>query len=506
MTLDVEVHISAQISHLALHNIISLSSLLSSSYHLPYYTFTLDQQIPTWIPLPYKTLLHTLLQKDARARFHSCSDGFLHLDCTSGMTIPERRSISYDKLRRHLVFDELNTRMRGLIALQSKSMNVTIGENMLRETMENSSNNSINSTTNNNTIDDSIVDKNISLPLTLIYNYPSIQIPTLHEICIRIVAKCILIVANAIAENGGIRPKIPYWISSFSLFKGKIGILSELDRGLIMHYLLRQDRLHSPGVYRLFCSSTIEARSRRITDDTTRQYIGFTHQLQGHWEKDFLFMQIAAPLFGQSSFLLSSDSNSSTGNTTIGSDNSDSSINSGSSGIINRDDCTTEESILQGIISSINKLRPRFLVIHGSLTFSSSPLALDGNQQNYNYPTTHLQSLRKTMARLADSTPAIYVPGDNDVGVIPTVESLQAYRSLFGADYFGFWYGGMRGLVLNSSLMINPSSAVKESLKQDAWFTEEIEQAKLCSTIIIVFTYHPWYLHDVDEDDDPKKW
>ena len=114
------------------------------------------------------------------------------------------------------------------------------------------------------------------------------------------------------------------------------------------------------------------------------------------------------------------------------------------------------------------------------------------------------------MARLADSTPAIYVPGDNDVGVTPTVESLQAYRSLFGADYFGFWYGGMRGLVLNSSLMINPSSAVEESLKQDAWLTEEIEQAKLCATIIIVFTFHPWYLHTVDDedcvDDDPKQW
>jgi hypothetical protein len=439
--------------------------------------------------------------------------------------------------------------MRGMITLQSQSIDITTGENVLRETVERSSsnnsnnkidnnnnndkidiNNSNNNNNNNNNkidnsnnnnynkiddsnnnnhnkIDDSIVDKNKSLPLTLIYNYPSIQIPTLHEICIRIVAKCILIVANAIAENGGIRPKIPYWISTFSLYKkGKIGILSDLDKGLIMHYLLRQDRLHSPGVYRLFCSSTIEARSHRITDDTTRQYIGFTHQLQGHWEKDFLFMQIAAPLFGQSSFLLRSDRDSSTGNTTIGSDNGDSSINNGSSDIMNRDDCTTEESILQGIISSINKLRPRFLVIHGSLTFSSSPLALDGNHQNYNYPTTHLQSLRKTMARLADSIPAIYVPGDNDVGVIPTVESLQAYRSLFGADYFGFWYGGMRGLVLNSSLMINPSSAVEESLKQDAWFTEEIEQAKLCSTIIIVFTYHPWYLHAVDEDDDPKQW
>ena len=110
------------------------------------------------------------------------------------------------------------------------------------------------------------------------------------------------------------------------------------------------------------------------------------------------------------------------------------------------------------------------------------------------------------MARLSDSTPAIYVPGPNDVGIFPTVSSLQYYRSLFGADYFGFWYGGMRGLVLNSSLMIHPTDAMDEAAKQDAWLIEEIEQAKLCATIIMVFTYHPWYVNTIDDDDDPTQW
>lgn len=60
------------------------------------------------------------------------------------------------------------------------------------------------------------------------------------------------------------------------------------------------------------------------------------------------------------------------------------------------------------------------------------------------------------MARVSESIPLVYVPGVSDVGASPTVESIANYRQRYGADFFGFWYSGVRGLVLNSALLIHP--------------------------------------------------
>ena len=108
-----------------------------------------------------------------------------------------------------------------------------------------------------------------------------------------------------------------------------------------------------------------------------------------------------------------------------------------------------------------------------------------------------MEQVRRNLARLSDTIPAIYVPGFNDIAdssagaaaPCPSPASIQAYRSKFGADYFGFWYGGLRGLVVNSSLMIYPQCAAEEAALQDTWLMEELEQAKLCSQAICIFTF-----------------
>jgi hypothetical protein len=48
------------------------------------------------------------------------------------------------------------------------------------------------------------------------------------------------------------------------------------------------------------------------------------------------------------------------------------------------------------------------------------------------------------MARVSETIPVLYVPGVNDVGVQPTTESIAKYQSLYGADYYGFWFGGKK--------------------------------------------------------------
>lgn len=221
---------------------------------------------------------------------------------------------------------------------------------------------------------------------------------------------------------------------------------------------MRQQRLHTPGVYRLFCPSLVDTRSRR-SDPSTGEYLGFTRLLQGHWDKDFHFVQLASPVFGAPSAT----------------------------------EATAPEAQLKELIASVNKLRPKFLVMLGNLTHLT-PAAGE-------LFDTQVEGFRKTMARLSDTIPAIYCPGIHDVGSIPTPATLQAYHQRFGADYFGFWYGGMRGMVINSTLMIHPSGAPEDAARQETWLTEEIEQCKLCSNNMIVFSYHPWFVSDMEEAD-----
>lgn len=241
--------------------------------------------------------------------------------------------------------------------------------------------------------------------------------------------------------------------------------LPALDRAQIQHYLSRQQRLHTPGVFRLFCASLVDARCRR-SDPSTGEYVGFTRLLQGHWDKDFYFLQLSAPQFGAAAAQNSGGDASSV---------------------------EAEETQLRPLLAAVNKLRPRFLVMLGDFTASCPS---DGALFD-----THVEALRKCMARVSETIPVVFCPGSRDVGEVPTPASLAAYRSRFGADYFGFWYGGVRGIVINSSLLIHPEGAPDEAARQEVWLTEEIEQSKLCSNAMVLFTYHPWFLTDIDEPD-----
>lgn len=58
---------------------------------------------------------------------------------------------------------------------------------------------------------------------------------------------------------------------------------------------------------------------------------------------------------------------------------------------------------------------------------------------------------------LDPSIPLLCVCGNHDVGNAPNAVTVERYVSEFGDDYFGFWVGGVRGLVINSNLYYDPS-------------------------------------------------
>lgn len=61
------------------------------------------------------------------------------------------------------------------------------------------------------------------------------------------------------------------------------------------------------------------------------------------------------------------------------------------------------------------------------------------------------------MGKLDPAIPLLCVCGNHDVGNVPNKVTIDRYVSEFGDDYFGFWVGGIRGVVLNSNLLFDPS-------------------------------------------------
>ena len=54
------------------------------------------------------------------------------------------------------------------------------------------------------------------------------------------------------------------------------------------------------------------------------------------------------------------------------------------------------------------------------------------------------------MSELDPDIPAICVCGNHDIGNTPTRESVKHYVDKFGDDYFTFWVGGVKFIVINS--------------------------------------------------------
>eukprot|EP01038_Epipyxis_sp_PR26KG_P010236 gene10236-13769_t len=384
-------------------------------------------KIPAEVPASIQSFIRLLLEKNSSIRINNC----IHTSIDSNRMI-EFSTISYDKLREHPFFTESIPSN----ALENHAHVMPINED------HNDYYWSIESLQN-------------------IPSKPAIRIPSLFELCIRAVGKTCCLLANEIAISGGVRPEIP-WMQRFDLTK-----LSKISRFRIAHYLKQCKKLHLPGIYRLFWSSVVDTKAIR-TDVSLKEYIGYTHNIQGHWNKEFIFMYISNPNFG---FFQNNNNNNNN----------------------NNNKSFEEQDQLKASITAINKIRPKFVVISGNMTYNSP------YEPNYE---SQVNEFRRTMARLSDTIPAVYVPGERDVGIFPTVSSIAKYRESFGADFYGFWYGGLKCLIINSSLFIHPEGAIDEANEQDAWLAEEIEQCKLCSTVMIIFTYHHWFKNNIDEEDE----
>jgi 3',5'-cyclic AMP phosphodiesterase CpdA len=156
----------------------------------------------------------------------------------------------------------------------------------------------------------------------------------------------------------------------------------------------------------------------------------------------------------------------------------------------NNQDFAQETANFEFAIANVNRLRPAFVVVTGDLVNKPG----DAEQ---------LAEYKRITRKLDNAIPLYSVPGNHDVGNIPTGASLKAYRQNIGPDYYTFRSGELEGIVLNSSLIQHPEGAPDEAERQQKWLETELASAKDARVRwIVVFQHIPFFLHAPDEADE----
>ncbi|MCC7175854.1 MAG: metallophosphoesterase [Bryobacterales bacterium] len=152
-------------------------------------------------------------------------------------------------------------------------------------------------------------------------------------------------------------------------------------------------------------------------------------------------------------------------------------------------DFEQETAAFEFVVSSLNRLRPAFVVATGDLVNRAGD------------PAQTAEYLR-IASRLDRSIPLYNVAGNHDLGNQPAPASLAAYRERFGRDYYSFRHGSLFGIVLNTSLITAPEKAPAEAAQQEAWLRGELGRARASGAAhIVVFQHYPWFLEKPDEPD-----
>ncbi|MFA5245449.1 MAG: metallophosphoesterase [Pedobacter sp.] len=144
---------------------------------------------------------------------------------------------------------------------------------------------------------------------------------------------------------------------------------------------------------------------------------------------------------------------------------------------------------MEKAIAESNRLKPAFVVICGDLVNKPGNLA-------------QIAEYKRIAAKLDPSIKLYSVSGNHDVENVPTPQSLALYKQHFGDDRYTFRSGNIFGIVLNSSLIKDPSLAPEEAAAQDVWLNSVLDKAKKSNAKhIMVFVHHSFFLSDPNEPD-----
>jgi len=140
------------------------------------------------------------------------------------------------------------------------------------------------------------------------------------------------------------------------------------------------------------------------------------------------------------------------------------------------DICSLEQAVKQ-----INALAPDFLLMCGDLVHKP-------NEKSY-------KDFRKIMESV--TVPFHCLPGNHDMTLVKSGDTLQKYRELFGQDHEAFSWKGFRFILFNTQLMKIPMSG--ESEAQMSWLTDELKGTKKAGTVPVLVGHHPPFYNQPEE-------
>lgn len=136
-------------------------------------------------------------------------------------------------------------------------------------------------------------------------------------------------------------------------------------------------------------------------------------------------------------------------------------------------------------VKAINALDVDWVVICGDLV----------NDGNDDVAVADFKRIAK-----AFTMPVYLAPGNHDVGNEPTIESLERYRRLQGADYYTAMEHGYKLVIVNTQLW--KFNVPEESEKHDAWFAAELRKSTESATPTLIVSHYPPFVASPDEGDD----
>lgn len=143
-------------------------------------------------------------------------------------------------------------------------------------------------------------------------------------------------------------------------------------------------------------------------------------------------------------------------------------------------------------VSIINSVGPAMVVIGGDMID-------DANSED------QTDEFFAITARIDDDIPIRWVPGNHDIApdaLAPTARSIQAYRDVFGPDYYSFRQGDTLFLALNTPVIDHPENVPGEWESQLAFVADELALAGRSDVgQVVVLGHHPLFIERADEPD-----
>jgi 3-phosphoinositide dependent protein kinase-1 len=214
------------------------------------------------------------------------------------------------------------------------------------------------------------------------------RVPTLADLCLRVVGE--------LAIDSSLDPDAaePGSGSSTDMLR-----LAPRDRARVMHFLDRTEKLPEPRVLRRFFKTSLEAKFGRVRP-MTRDFLGLTSEYENNFTDPIDFVHIGS---------------------------------------------TEHISLLTTIVKTINRKRPKFVVVTG-------------------HPN---EEARKIIAKISETVS--FVVAD-------------------GKDFYSFYCGGCQGIVVCGDLILNPEKDPARSEEQSRFVSLELEQSRMCQHHTFVFT------------------